>query len=212
MKTNQVMSVSFSHGILEIGHKTMTGCLADVFTIGNKHRVLEGKSAMNASQFLQNNSTKDFVDAVARRLKVPAESILYTIGRGKSARIMANLHIMIYAAEYLSPDFHAEVIDTFINNKILTWRDESGDAFKGLNEQIKDCAEQVLGKPAHTGHFVTISKIINARIGNGVNVDWNTATAEQLSERKRIEDHVMTALRMGFIKDWEHLKQVVTEI
>lgn len=212
MKTNQVMSVAFEHGFVSIEHKTAMGNLADVFAIGNKHRILAGKSPANITHFTNSEATKEFVRSVARRLSVEPSSLMYTIGRGKTARVVANLFILIYAAEYLSSDFHVEVIDTFINSKILTWRDESGDAFKGLNEQLKDCAEKVLGKPAHQGHFITLAKIINARVGNAVSVDWNMATAEQLSERTRLEGVLTAFIRMGVVKDWEHLKQIAAEV
>jgi hypothetical protein len=210
MKTNQVMTVAFENGTLSIEHKTAMGNLADVFAIGNKHRVLNGKAPANLTLFCSSKTTKEFIDSVAKRLGVDKSSLIFTKGRGKSSRVVANIFIIIYAAEYLSPDFHVEVIDTFINTRLLTWRDESGDNFKALNEEIKVAAEGLLGKPAHQGHFITLAKIVNSRIGD--KIDWNTASSEQLQERSRIETGLSTSIRMGFIKDWEHLKQVAAEI
>jgi len=147
---------------------------------------------------------------VAKRLNVEKSTLLYTTGKGKNSRVVANIFLIIYAAEYLSPDFHVEVIDTFINSKLLAWRDDSGDHFKGLNEEIKTAAEGLFGKPAHQGHFITMAKIVNSRIGD--KLDWNTATAGQLKERDRIETGLCTVIKLGLVKDWEHLKQIAAEI
>jgi hypothetical protein len=210
MKTNQVMTVAFEHGTLSIEHKTAMGNLADVFAIGNKHRILAGKYQANLTHFCNAVGTQEFISSVAKRLNVDKSALLYTVGKGKNSRVVANIFIIIYAAEYLSPDFHVEVIDTFINSKLLSWRDESGDNFKALNEEIKVAAEGLLGKPAHQGHFITLAKVVNSRVGD--KIDWNTASSEQLQERNRIETGLSTSIRMGFIKDWEHLKQVAAEI
>ena len=210
MNTNQIMTVAFQHGTMSIEHKTAMGNLADVFSIGNRYRILSGKSPANITLFCSNSSTQEFLDSVAKRLNVDKSTLLYTVGRGKNSRVVANIFLIIYAAEYLSPDFHVEVIDTFINSKLLSWRDDSGDHFKGLNEEIKSAAENMFGKPAHQGHFITMAKIINARIGDSI--DWNTATAEQLKERDRIEVGLCTIIKLGLARDWEHLKQIAAEI
>jgi hypothetical protein len=209
---NSVMTIVFEQGTLPIEHKTQIGNLADVFAIGNKYRALAGRAPANLTNFCKSTGTQEFIDSVAKRLGVDKSSLLYTKGKGKgkSSRVVANIFITIYAAEYLSPDFHVEVIDTFINSKLLTWRDESGDDFVTLNKEIAEHASGLLGKPAHQGHFLTLAKIVNSRIGD--KIDWNTASSEQLQERSRIETGLSTSIRMGFIKDWEHLKQVAAEI
>jgi hypothetical protein len=213
MKTNQVMTVNFVQGAIAIGHKNMVANLGDVFKVGNKYRILNGLAPANISAFTSRAATAEFVKAVADKTGLAVGDLLYSTkerGKGQPTKVLAHLYVLIYAAEFLSPAFHVEVIDTFINSKLLTYRDESGDAFKKLMEVIKETAEPILGKPAHQGHYTTISKIIMGRFPAAL--DWNIATAEQLKERARIEEAVTTAIRMGFIKDWEHLKQVVVEI
>ena len=210
MKTNKLMSVSFSKGTLHIEHKTAMGELSDIFTIGNNHRTENGRTPANITHFVNSKSTQEFIAATAKHLNIPKEEVVFTKGRGKNARVMANMFLLIYAAEYLSPEFHVAVIDVFLTNKLLTWRDDSGDLFKELNKEISDSAENLLGKPAHSGHFITLAKIVNSRVlGDGL---WDEADAKQLKERTRIETALITSLKMGFIKDWEHLKQVAAEI
>jgi hypothetical protein len=210
MKTNQVMTVSFAHGDVVVGHKEAMFEINHIFSIGNKYRVLNNQPPLQLSAFINSKRTQEFLMALAAHTGLEPTKLLYVTGRGVKARTMGNMHLMIYAAEFLSPAFHVEVIDTFINSKLLTYRDESGDAFKKLMEVIKETAEPILGKPPHHGHYITVSKIIMGRFP--ASLDWNIATAEQLKERTRIEEAVTTAIRMGFIKDWEHLKQVIIEI
>jgi hypothetical protein len=212
MKTNQLMSVVFEHGTLHIEHKTAMGELADIFSIGNSYRHFKKQAPLNITYFISSKGTQEFIAAVSKRLNIPASELVYTKGRGKTARVMANIFILIYAAEHLNPDFHVEVIDVFLNQKLLEWRDSSGDNFKALNEEFSSHAMNVLGKPAHNGHFITLAKIINARVGDGYDVDWNIATSKQLKERGRIEMVLSTMIKVGVVKDWEHLKQLAADV
>lgn len=186
------------------------GDLTNLFNIINKHKKAKGECIVNITQFCRSNETQEFLNALAKRLKVDKESLVYSVGKGKSSKTMANTLVLIYTAEKHLDNYRLEVIDTFINSKLLSWRDDSGDHFKGLNEEIKTVSENLLGKPAHKGHFITLAKIVNARIGDSL--DWNTATAEQLKERDRIETGLCTVIKLGLVKDWEHLKQIAAEI
>jgi hypothetical protein len=188
------------------------GELTDVFYIGNSHRILNKEYPANITNFINSKGTQEFIAAVSKRLGIPASELVYTKGKGKHARIMANIFIIIYAAEYLSPDFHVEVIDVFLNQKLLDWRDASGDNFKMLNEEVSAHALTVLGKPAHNGHFITLAKIINARVGDGFDIDWNLATPQQLRLRTHIEESLSTMIKVGVVRDWEHLKQLAAEV
>lgn len=214
MKTNQIMEVAFKNGSISIGHKTMMVNLGELFKVGNIYRLQNGKSLANVSSFKGSSKTAEFVEALSRKTGISTDKLLFTrkkekASKGQNEQIMCHLYIAIFAAEYLSPDFHVEVIDTFVNSRLLDKRDDSGDAFKSLMSAIKKAGEPILGD-ASEHHFKTIASIIKSRF-DGV-VDWNMATAEQLARREKIQSDLTTALRMGFIKDWEHLKQVASEI
>lgn len=196
--------------LIPVAKNNTIGDLTTLFNIINQSKIAKGECVINITQFCRSKETQDFLDALANRLKVSKKSLIYTVGKGKSAKTMANTFVLIYTAKKYLDNYMVEVIDTFINSKLLSWRDESGDHFKGLNEEIKSAAENLLGKPAHQGHFITIAKIVNARVGD--KVEWNTATAEQLKERDRIETGLCTVIKLGVVKDWEHLKQIAAEV
>ena len=209
MKTDVVMTVAFSEGGLEIRHKSTLVEINDMFRLGNIYRLKSGRAAVNVTEWFSNKKTAEFIEIVAKNLGKPRDEIVVKRGKGAHTKTYVPLHLAVYAAEHLSPEFHYEVIDTFINSKLLTFRDESGDSYKELCAMVKECAEPVIGKPAHNGHYITIAKLIQEKCGV---LDWNIATAKELEMRKHIEDKITFSLKMGFIKDWEHFKQVIIEI
>ena len=210
MKTNQLMTVCFPEGTLRIGHLTKMGSLTDLFNIGNKMRVLEGKSPANITHFVNSKDTQDFITEIVSAQGIQRETVVRTTGRGKSSRTEANLHLLIYAAQYLSTKFHYQVIDTFINNKILQWRDDSGDQFIALNIAIDAYLPDRQGKD-NKGVFIQVAKRLKTKLlsedGN-----WNDATFEQLEARAKMEKSLVQFLQLGMVRDYEHLKEVIAKL
>lgn len=207
MKTNQLMQVSFKFGTLPIGHKDMFGDLRALFDIGNKYRAVEGKSTLYMREWLKRNDVRDYIDFLENELGHPA----LRTKKGKGGGTWAHLYVLIDAATSLSPAFKHEVYTKFIEGNLLEWRDRSGDNFIDLNAAIALNAEKVFGKPAHSGHYITLAKIIRRRI-LGEDADtptaWNFAEPHQLHERARIEEALATMLRAGVVRDWDHLKEL----
>jgi len=137
MKTDQLMRVALAEGSINVFHKSMTTSLTDVFVVGNRYRILDGQAAYGMTHFCNSKATQEFLQLVADDTGISKNELLYTTGKGKTARVMAHLYIMIYAAEKLSPRFHLEVIKAFVEGMILALRDVSGDLYKDLNEKIK---------------------------------------------------------------------------
>ena len=210
MKTNQIMQVTFSKGVLEIGHKTRRASLTDIFKLGNEYRCCNKQAPANITHFLNSAATQLFLKIVSEKLCIPVDEVVVKTGRGKSARLEASLHLIIYAAEYLSTEFHFEVIDTFINHKILTWRDDSGDEFVNLNAAIDTHLPKQVGHD-NKGVFIHVAKLLKGRVSPDGD-SWNTASADQLRDRYELERKLVSALQMGFIRDWEHLKEVIPKI
>lgn len=206
MKTNQLMHVAFSSGEVEIYHGTRMGNLTNLWSVGNVSRVEGGKKAANLTLFLSSGKTKEFIAEIERRTGCKAMEIS---GKGPHRKTWANIHLMIYAAEHLSTAFHFEVIDTFINNKILSLRDESGDQFKALNISIDHHLPGREGKD-NKWVYVQVAKMIKAKATTAT--DWNHATADDLRERLRIENALCDLLRLGLVKDYAHLRELVEKV
>lgn len=207
MKTNQLMKVAFSHGEVEVFHKTAMGSLTQLWNCGNTIRGLNGKSPANLSRFLKSSSTVEFISIAEKESGCKAFEVT---GRGNTKRTWASMHLMIYAAEYLSAQFHYEVIDTFIKGKLLDYRDESGDNFKAMNVAIDNNLPGRAGKD-NKGLRIQIAKKIKHKVNPEI-VSWNFASSEDLRYRSDLEDKITMLLSMGLVDSYDHLKELIDKL
>lgn len=200
MKTNQLMNIAFNGGDVEVFHKTAMGNLTQLWNAGNKLR----EKPANMSKFLSSESTKRFIEVAESKT---GGKCFEVTGSGNKKRTWASIHLMIYAAEYLSPDFHFEVIDTFVKGKILDFRDESGDEFKAMTSAIDNYLPNRGGKD-NKGVMIQISRLIKHKV-NPELTNWNSADADDLRYRLKIEEKIVSLLELGVVNDYEHLKQLI---
>jgi hypothetical protein len=217
MKTDQLMTVCFQHGDLHISHKSMMGSLTDLFSIGNKMRGIEGKGMANMTLFIKSAATQDFIRVICEEQGCDPDSVITQTGRGKSSRTEANLHLLIYAAEYLSTRFHYQVIDIFVAGKLLQLRDGGGDEFKLLNIAIDRCLPGREGKPNNQGCYINIAKVIRSRcnlVKPENDATWNQALANKDAQLARydMQHKLVNLLELGLVRDWEHLKELAGRV
>jgi hypothetical protein len=206
MKTNQLMKVAFENGNVEVFHKTAMGDLTQLWKVGNATKIVNGGSPANLSKFMQSAKTLEFINVIKE--KTGGEAVQVS-GRGNTRKTWASIHMMIYAAEYLSTEFHFEVIDAFVKGKILEYRDESGDNFKAMNVAIDRYLPEREGKN-NKGLRIQVAKQIKAKV-NPELISWNFAEADDLRYRSDIEDKITSYLEMGFITNYTHLKDVIAK-
>ena len=207
MKTNQMMKIDIFGGILNIEHLTGFGSLTDVFNIGNVSRVQSGKKPAQLAQFIKRSATVDFIAASSKAWG--GEEMIKVTGKGNKRQTMAHISLLIYAAEYLSPDFHAHIIKTFIQDRILEHRDQSGDYYSIVNSYIDSHLPGRSSKD-NKGIYISIAKMIK-KIINPDGGGWNTANANQLRSRTDIEKKIITVLELEVVNDWDHLKQIISK-
>ena len=217
MKTDQLMTVCFPQGDLHISHKSMMGSLTDLFNIGNKMRVMEGKGVANMTLFINSASTQEFIRIICEEQACHPDSVITRTGRGKSSRTEASLHLLIYAAEYLSTRFHYQIIDTFITGRLLQLRNDGGDEFGMLNRAIDRYLPGREGKASNQGCYINIAKIIRRRC-NLVKPEndetWNQSIANKDAQLARYEmqHKLVNLLELGLVRDWEHLKDLAERV
>jgi hypothetical protein len=203
-----LLTVKFQEGSLKILHKSMMGDLVEVFHLGNVYRLKDGQKPLPLAAWIQREDVKEYVDFLSEKLGKPS----IERRRGKNGGTFAHLNILIDAATSLSPSFKHEVYETFINNRLLNFRDSSGDSFKDMNYLLALHAEKVLGKPAHVGHFTYVAKAIRNKILPENHPGWDMADAYQLRQRLTLEEKVTTLLELGVVRDWDHLKELMVRI
>jgi len=232
MKTNQLMQVTIGSYSQPIEHKTMMGHLNALWDYGNGLRATKGLTPLQMKDWLMSTQTRELVEALDRKYSEPnsgISTITKVDPRGRSSLVdltkntsfiktkrgtgggtWVHLYLMLDAAAWLDADFKLQLYDTFINNKILQWREDSGDEFINLNIAIDAYLPEREGKE-NTGIFIQVAKQLKAKILNGEEV-WNTATFSQLEKRAKIEKDLCNFLKLGMIKNYEHLKEVIAKL
>jgi hypothetical protein len=221
MKTDQLISVAFTNGSLDIYHKSQMGSLKDLFKLGNKYRLNDDKELMRMDIFLKKESTRKFIEDLSTELNLEKSEILTVKGRGRGAKTFANLHFLIYCAEELNNRFRIAVIDTFINNQILKNRDDGGNDFKELNQYL-DKLEDRKGKN-NQGIFIQTAIKLRAKIFTDTQIEeckekniniWNTsyATSDKLNLRDTFEKQLIFSIKMEFIKSYDDIKKVIAKL
>ena len=204
MKTEQIMKIPFELGTFPIKHKTGMGRLQDFFALGNSYRQKNGQRPLEIKSWLGRKDVKEYIEYLKQKGDIPIERV-----GGRLGGTWVNLKVLLHAAMDMSPAFKDEVLSTFITNKALQYRDESGDNFLELNTALEMAAESVLGKPAHKGHYITLANILKKRCNV---TNWNSCEPQCLAYRTRIEDRLSTMLRAGVVKDWDHLKELAQKV
>ena len=241
MKTDQLLTVNFGGHALQIFHRTGMGNLTELWAIGNGYRVERGLEPLDLTDWMRRPQTEEFVRVVEFNLgientddskyghspqlefienpnkkngRVPTvKSKLIMTKKGRYGGTWAHLYILLDAATYLDAQLKFEVYDTFITNKLLEWRDRSGSEFLTLNVTIDACIE---GRYIKSGDerqtlYIKVANAIRAKV-NPEGDSWNTATHEQLEQRTNHEKMLIQLLKMGMVKDEDHLIEIIGKL
>ena len=227
LKTNMIMDVTIGGHPVRVEHKTGLVDVNDLLKVGNLLRAAKQLLPMTMTRIRRNKELMAFSEAVQRQIKqghyayfdVPDE-LVFATGKGAGATTKAFLPVAIKIAALMDSDFEAEVYRVFIEEKILHYRDESGEEFKALNLVIDSFLPGRDGKD-NRGVYITVATQIREKIFPGVMWDtatqgniWNSeyATAEALRRRAKVEGELVSALRLGLIRDFGHLKEVLGKL
>jgi hypothetical protein len=221
------MRVTIGEHTLPIGHKNMMGSLTEVWKIGNAYRTKRGLPELDLNNWLRSPETLEYVRVVEEDLNVkcvdstPLEirnsalvknltSPLITTKRGKGGGTWAHLYILLDAAARLDPQFKHKMYKTFVEGKLLQWRDDGGDEFINLNIAIDAYLPERDGMD-NMNVFIYVAKQLKAKILSPYDT-WNTASLPQLEKRARLEKDLCNYLRLGMIRNYDHLKEVIAKI
>lgn len=226
LKTNMLMEVFIESGTVRAEHKTGMVCVNDLVLAGNQVRILNGRPHMTVQQLLKYQSLKDFMRAIQAEIKEGhydyydiTEELIQVKARGKSKGTYAFLPIALKIASLMSPEFEAVIYRVFIEGQLLKLRDDGGDNFKKLNRAIDLYLPDREEKNGNMGCYITAAKLLRKKIfpaknqwGNSNIWNTNEASGQHHHLRQEYESKLCSFLKMGFIKDWEHLKSVIEKL
>jgi hypothetical protein len=209
MKTNQLLKINMFGNEIDIEHLTYYGNLNQLFDIGNIVRVSEGKKPLQMQSFLQSKQVQEHSKYIEDDpiFKLSEKGIFYKEGRGATTKTKAHLMIMVLAAQNISSKFHYEFNKKVILDRLLEWRDNSGDSFKSLNVVMDSKLAGDISKNRYIKLAVAIKNRVKPNEG-----DWNKATAEQLKKRSAIEDTLISLMMLDRVKDINDACDLVTKI
>lgn len=209
--SNYIMQVDFFGNSVRCETEGLMVSLNDLFNAGNLWRLQNKMPVYQMHAFLNSAALTEYVKAAADEWCMPADKFITRAGKGKTTRTMVHISVAILAAEQISPAFHAKVHRTFVEGKLLEFRDHGGTEFKSLNAALDMRSQEVLGKPAHKGHFIQVATLLRARLLNE-GQDWNTASVAQTHRRWEAEQTLVKLLQLGVVRDWEHLKELIGKV
>ncbi len=238
MTTNQMMTIQIGKDYtVKIGHLTKMGSLNDVLKIGNEYRKEKGYKEIGLDEYLRRAETWEFIIEVEKKYGKTANREIPVLERDEKNRIIysslikqfsviksqrggkpenrgvwANLQIMLDLAIYLSPTLRLEMIEIFINSKILFWRDIGGDNFKEFN-QIIDTLPDRVGKN-NTGIYIQVATQIRKKLEILDSRGYNEKEHNSLIQENRAEwlKSLTFAVKVGFIKSYEDLKNTLEKL
>jgi len=233
-----MMTVNFGGHKMQIEHKTGMGNLTELWAIGNAYRQQRGIEPLDLDLWMRRPQTEEFVRVVEYNLNIEnkddskhcesqklefvsknkgrvdkVKSPLIKTKRGRYGGTWANLYLLIDAATYLDAQFKFEVYETFITNKLLEWRDHSGNEFIALNLALD---AYIPGRDKVEGDnrkwlYINVAKKIKEKILQE-GEDWNNATPEQLELRTKYERELISFLRMELVRDEQHLFELINKL
>jgi hypothetical protein len=182
--------------------------LTDLAKAGNKWRIANDLPVKQLAQLIDSVGFAEF-KAVAEK-DMPNEDILRVEGRGNTKRTMGHVMLAVYLAEQFSAEFHYKVIKTFVEGKLLEFRELGGTEFKTLNAAI----DKYLPEGGSIGKYINAAKMVRAKIlGKDAEAgDWDSASVQETHTRYDIEKRLVDVLSLGVVRDWEHLKELIEKI
>ena len=212
MKTNQTMTMYIMGEKVTGEHKSQLVDLNDIFHIGNEQRKTKGAGVAVMKNYFANDATQRYIDSACKAWGLTRETMLPKPARGRHATTKVHIAIAVHAAEYLDSDVHAHVIKCFITDRIFEWRDESGDNYIALSEHIDKYMGGREDKCSNTGVYINAAKRIRAKLLNGSEPSWNSATATQLRQRNKLEQDLCAVLKAGVVNSMDDLYTFIDKL
>lgn len=184
----------------EISQSSKTGFFSatDLKNAGDKWRVANDLGFFNLNQYLGAKSTKEFIQELESRYKVP----IMINSRGRNAVTWVHPLLFIDIALAISPKLKIEVYEWIFDN-LIKYRNDSGDSYK------EACGALYVRYPNHRSFPEFISKVANTiKLELGV-TDWQTASELQLKQRDKA--HIAIKLYSNVLTDVQQIVRLAID-
>jgi len=133
-------------------------------------------------------------------------------GKSEDRGYWANLYIMLDLATTLDVDLKYSMYDVFIQSKILMWRDVGGDNFIEFNKIVDTLPDR--SDKDNTSIYIQMARIVRKKLGIEDTEGYNEKehSPEVQEARAKLLSDLTLVVRIGFIKTYDQLKEVIAKI
>ena len=209
--SNYIMQVDFFGNNVRAESEGSLVSLTDIVKAGNKWRADAVLPLKTLQAIVESVGFQEFLKVT--QVNKPDEEIFFAVGKGNQRRTMAHVILAIYVAEQLSPEFHYKVIETFVEGKLLEFRELGGTEFKNLNAAIDLYLPGRKGKD-NKGVYITTAIALRKKLlgENAVSSQWAECSVAQTHSRYAAEQWLVKLLQQGLVRDFEHLKELISKV
>ena len=213
----QIMNVSIL-GELVLADTDNYVDISTLLDAGNKCRLLyENKKPYQLNTFLASVELKNYIKEASEAWNIPEDKFIISGGRRAGARVRAHISIAVLLAEKISKKFHVYVHKVFIEGQLLQHRLEGGEEFKRFNDALVDFLPSPRGND--DARRINAAKLIREKCKLTKPEDeeletWNQEAADSVAQALRVDmlSTLTKMLRMGVVRDFEHLKEIIEKL
>lgn len=179
----------------------------------NKMLEAEGKPACQMASVLRSKGFQDYLQAASEEWNLPKTDLLSRGVKNKSATI-AHLSVALYVAEQSSPRIKVQAHKFLVDSEVEKYQATGGTEFKTLNANIEAYLPGREHKSSNKGVFIQIAKRLREKIlgPDATTESWNHADVDQTHKRYEWENKLSDMLRLGVVKDFNHLKELIDKL
>lgn len=185
--------------------------LNQLFLLGNKYRAEVGLPAFQIAAFLRAKGTMEYIAAAKEEWNLQDQDLIVRPTNGTGCT-MVHISIAVLAAASMNVKLHAKLHRRLIESETARFVSTGGTEFKNLNASIDQYLPGRDGRD-NKGVFIQIAKALRTRVLGTDDADgWNAASVAQTHERYEVENKLCDLLRLGLVRDYDHLKELVSKI
>lgn len=136
MKTEVIMKRDLLGN--EIRQRSKSGMFSanDILTVGNKLRMEAGLPLKDLSQYFDNESTKEYIDAIKWEFLLDIEEIKIST-KGRNGGTWVHPMVFIDLAMWLNPELKVKIVK-WVMDELIANRNFSGDSYKEMNQALTE--------------------------------------------------------------------------